>query len=95
MTTNYDELHWHAPFIMNSLNWLNWLYSDNIPLGHVYKVKAHRHFKDEALHGTYAVSVWLPREELIARLPADLPINEALDAAKVLIVLRLKEMGML
>jgi hypothetical protein len=41
------------------------------------------------------VSVWLPREELIARLPADLPINEALDAAKVLIVLRLKEMGVL
>jgi hypothetical protein len=77
------------------MNSLNWLYRGEIPLGHVYKAKAHRHFKDEALHGTYAVSVWLPREELIARLPADLPINEALDAAKVLIVLRLKEMGVL
>lgn len=92
MTNNYDDLHWHAPVSMNSLNWL---YRGEIPLGHAYKAKAHRHFKDEAIHGTYAVSVWIPREELIARLPADLTADEALDAAKVLIVLRLKEMGML
>jgi hypothetical protein len=92
MTSNYDDLHWHAPFSMNSLNWL---YSGDKPLGHVYKAKAHRHFKDEAIHGMYAVSVWIPREALIARLPADLSVDEALDAAKVLIVLRLKEMGML
>jgi hypothetical protein len=93
MTNNYDDLHWRAPHA--SMNSLNWLYDGDKPLGHVYKAKAHRHFKDEALHGTYAVSVWIPREALIARLPADLTVDEARDAAKVLIVLRLKEMGML
>jgi hypothetical protein len=77
------------------MNLLDWLYRGEIPLGHVYKAKAHRLYKDEAIHGTYAVSVWHPREELIARLPADLTVDEARDAAKVLIVLRLKEMGML
>lgn len=92
MTTNYNALRWYAPA---STNALNWLYNDNQPLGHVYKAKAHRHFKDEAIHGTYAVSVWIPREVLIARLPADLTMDEARDAAKVLIVLRLKETGML
>jgi hypothetical protein len=91
MTTDYDELHWHAPYA--SMNSLNWLYDGDKPLGHMHTV--HTDFKDEALHGTYAVSVWIPREVLIARLPADLTVDEARDAAKVLIVLRLKEMGML
>jgi hypothetical protein len=89
MTNNYDDLHWHAPFSMNSLNWL---YNGDQPLGHMHTVRVH---KDEDDHGTYAVSVWIPREALIAFLPADLTVDEARDAAKVLIVLRLKEMGML
>jgi hypothetical protein len=75
------------------MNSLNWLYNGNQPLGHMHPVGMG--FKDESFHGTYAVSVWIPREVLIARLPADLTMDEARDAAKVLIVLRLKEMGML
>jgi hypothetical protein len=91
MTNNYDALRWHSPY--TNMNALNWLYNGNQPLGHMHPVSTD--FKDEAIHGTYAVSVWIPREVLITRLPADLTMDEARDAAKVLIVLRLKEAGML
>jgi hypothetical protein len=93
MTTNYDEPHWwKAPTDESALNWL---YSGDQPLGLMHKMRAHRHFKNEALDGAYAVSVWIPREVLITNLPADLTMDEAKDAAKVLIVLRLKEMGLI
>ena len=91
MTTNYDGLRWHFPYA--NMHSLNWLYNGNKPLGHMHPVSTD--FKDEAIHGTYAVSVWIPREKLITRLPADLTMDEARDAAKVLIVLSLKETGML
>ena len=89
MIEDYNELRWNAPTSMNSLNWL---YNGNRPLGHMQTVRV---LKDEDDYGTYAVSVWIPREVLITHLPADLTMDEARDAAKVLILLRLKETGMI
>ena len=85
-------LNWHGP---SSMTALNWLYDGDRPLGHIYAVRAHKHSKDKFRHEAYAVSVWIPREVVITHLPADLTMDEAKDAAKVLIVLRLKEMGLI
>lgn len=39
----------------------------------------------------WRVALWVPKELFIAYLPADMPEAEALDAAKTLILLSLKE----
>lgn len=46
------------------------------------------------MHSTvegWRVALWVPKEKFIANLPADMPKAEALEAAKMLILLSLKE----
>jgi hypothetical protein len=45
----------------------------------------------QRLRSTWYVATWNPKEKEIARLPGDMPEDEAKAAAKLLILLSLKE----
>lgn len=40
------------------------------------------------------VAVWIPREEVLVKLPRDTPMDDVLGTAKVLILLTLKQRGL-
>ncbi len=65
------------------------------PSSRVHWLRKSRNDRSEGLleRRTYSwhVATWLPSEKEIATLPGDMPLNEALATAKMLILLSLKE----